>query len=100
MNRGFSLTPSGGPPFKPRQPAPKLIVGLVGRKGVEVPSLYCDERFFVKMSDVAKTLHTKISRDIYSTVHQVVTCLGYRPVYDRTHLNDPVNPRMVVIAGK
>ena len=29
-------------------------------------------------------------------VHQVITMLGWDPSYDRTHLNDPANPRLIV----
>jgi len=83
------------PPFKPPTPTPKLILASDGKDGATVPSLYCDERFFVRLSDVARVLGRKIEQDMFAPVHQVLTYLGYRATYDLTHRKDSTNPRVV-----
>jgi len=102
------------PPYEPPTPAPKLFLRLKEEegpslhlkrrkgptlnepKGTEVPSLYCDERFFVRLSDVARVLHRKIEQDMFAPVHQVLTYLGYQVTYNLKHWQDETNPRLLV----
>ncbi len=81
--------------------APKLIFSLEdagGPKERSVPALYCDERFFVRLSDAARALgHAALPDrlDMVAPVHQTLTYLGYRATYDLTRLKDKT-PRLIV----
>lgn len=85
------------PPYKPPKPTPKLVIAQKDKEGSTVPSLYCDERFFVKLSDVARVLRRTVKQDSRAPVHQALTCLGYRVTYDLRHQKDPKNPRVLAI---
>ncbi|MBM3891097.1 MAG: hypothetical protein FJ388_18445 [Verrucomicrobia bacterium] len=84
------------PPCRPSKPTPKLIVGLKGKRGAEVPSLFCDDRFFVKLSDIARVLKQKVEQDMFAPIHQTLTFLGYPPTYDLRRAKDGASPRVVV----
>jgi hypothetical protein len=34
--------------------------------------------------------------NIYAPLHQVITCLGWQPLYDRSRLNDVKDPGLTV----
>ena len=82
------------PPYEPPKPTPKVIIG---NPGVEIPSLYIDERFLVNLTDVAKALGRKVEMNMFGTLHQVLTCLGEKPVYHREGMKDTRNPILRVI---
>ncbi|MBM3892059.1 MAG: hypothetical protein FJ388_23330 [Verrucomicrobia bacterium] len=84
------------PPYQPSKPTPKLIVGLKGKRGAEVPSLFCDDRFFVKLSDIARVLKQKVEQDMFAPIHQTLTFLGCPPTYDLRRAKDGASPRVVV----
>jgi len=83
------------PPYRPPAHAPKLLVALEGKEPAQVPSLYCDDRFFVKLSDVARALGRNIEGDMYAPIHQALTYLGYKVTYDMRRLRDAKDARVL-----
>ena len=83
------------PPYEPPKPTPALFIKS-GASVDKVESLYCDERFFVRMSDVVKVTGDKIDADMFAPIHQVLTYLGYAPVYDDSRLTGPDTPCLTV----
>jgi hypothetical protein len=84
------------PPFKPPKPVPALLLAAKGRTAAKVSSLYCDDRFFVNLSDVARVLRRKADQDMFAPIHQALTFLGDQPTYDFSRAKDSANPRVVV----
>ena len=89
----------------PLPPAAKLILRVSAHdarntmNSYEIPAVVHDGRFFCRLSDLAVYLKSPAGRlgyDIFAPVHQVVTCLGWVPTYDRGMMEDPENPRMIV----
>lgn len=86
------------PPYEPAQPTPKLIIG---DPGVEVPGLYIDGRFLVNLTDVAKALGREVEMNMVGTLHQALTALRVKPVYDREGMKDPSTPVLrVTVQGE
>ncbi len=89
---------------EPAQP-PKLIVRVPSGSGYreyEIPAAHHEDRFFCSSSEVSRYLKSPVGRldkGMYAPVHQVITMLGWTPSYDRSHVSDPVNPRLIVTAS-
>jgi hypothetical protein len=85
-------------------PAPKLFIKVPVASGAEwntyeVPARFHEGRFYCNSTALAVPLMNaagRLGRDIDGPLHQVVTCLGWDPAYDRSHLKDVSNPRMIV----
>lgn len=88
----------GDAPVAPPVPTPALVLRKGGVDRV-VPSLFCDGRFFVKLSDVAKVTGDGIDADMVAPVNQALTYLGYQSTYDESAMKDASNPRTVVTVG-
>jgi len=86
-------------PYRPPEPAPELFINK-GFFPDKIPSLYCDQRFFVHASDVAKVLGEQIEADMYAPIDQVLAFLGYDPEYDESRMNHPKHPRLTVEVAK
>ncbi|MFH0966014.1 MAG: sialidase family protein, partial [Planctomycetota bacterium] len=71
------------PACVPPKPTPTLQVN-----GVEVPSLYIDNRFLVNLTDVAKALGRKVTANMFAPIHQTLTYFGEKPVYDESGMGD------------
>ena len=89
----------------PLPPGPKLVlkVPAAGAGGswntFEIPSEYYEGRFHVRSEDLEPYLKSPVGRlgyGIRAPLHQVITCLGWEPVYDRSRLEDARDPRMIV----
>jgi len=66
---------------------------------VEIPAQFFEGRFYTRLSDLANHLPSPVGRlgyDLRAPVDQVITCLGWRAHYDRSHLEDRDDPRMIV----
>ncbi|MFH0965881.1 MAG: sialidase family protein [Planctomycetota bacterium] len=87
------------PPLEAPKPAPRLML-VRGTRTAEIPGVFCDDRFFVKLSDVAAFTGDPIEADMFAPVNQALTFLGYKPSYDDTRLKDPDHPRLVATIGK
>ena len=85
-------------------PGPRLVVRVLAAdrrswNTYDVPSQFHTGRFFVHLRDLQTFLKSPIGRlgtNIYAPLHQVITCLGWVPKYDRSHLEDKDDPRMIV----
>jgi hypothetical protein len=83
-------------------PAPKVLLRIpsgAGHQEQEIPAQFYEDRFFCHSTDLGRYLKSPVGRldkNIYAPLHQVITMLGWTPSYDRTHLKDPSNPRLVV----
>ncbi|MFH0962921.1 MAG: sialidase family protein [Planctomycetota bacterium] len=86
-------------------PAPKLYLKVSAHDAketvntFEIPAQYYDGRFYVHLADLAKYLKSPIGRlgyNMFAPLHQVITCLGWNPLYDTGHLDDAENPSMTV----
>jgi hypothetical protein len=81
---------------------PKLVLRVPiasGHQEHEIPARFYEDRFFCHSRDVSRYLKSpigRIDRNMYAPVHQVVTMLGWTPSYDRTLLEDPTDPRLIV----
>ena len=65
----------------------------------DVPATYHQGRFFVNSKDLHTFLKSPMGRlgaNIEGPLHQVITCLGWVPRYDRSSLDDPDDPRLIV----
>lgn len=65
----------------------------------EIPADYYKGRFFCQLKDIGNFLKSPVGRlgyNMYAPLHQVITCLGWLPTYDRSKINDPQNPSMTV----
>ena len=89
----------------PLPPGPKLVLKVPaggadsGWNTFEIPSNYYERRFFVRSKELEPYLKSPIGRldySIYAPLHQVITCLGWEPVYDLSKLEDVHDPRMIV----
>ncbi len=88
-----------------RKPQPRLFLKIAVNEPAglyntfEIPADYYDGRFYCNLNDLAVFLRSPIGRlgyNMYAPLNQVITCLGYIPTYDRSNLDDPENPRMIV----
>ena len=83
-------------------PGPRLILRVAYASGVvehEVPSRFHQDRFYCHSSDLARYLKSSVGRldkNMFAPLHQVITMLGWSPAYDRSHLKDTTDPRLVV----
>jgi len=75
------------PPYQPPQPTPKLILN-----GAEVASVYVDDLFLVNLTDVAKALDRTVAANMFAPIHQTLTYLAEKPVYDESGMDDKENP--------
>ncbi|MFH0962508.1 MAG: sialidase family protein [Planctomycetota bacterium] len=83
---------------------PRLIVSVPAMDDrswntYDVPSDLYQDRFFVNSRDLQTFLKSPMGRlgfNMYAPLNQVITCLGWTPQYDRSHLDDPDDPRLVV----
>ena len=89
---------------EPLPPGPKLVLKVPAGGAdsswntFEIPSDYYEQRFYVRSKELEPYLKSPIGRldyGIYAPLHQVITCLGWEPVYDRGKLEDADDPRMV-----
>ena len=88
----------------PLASGPKLIIKVPGRTaGVhntyEIPSDFYQGRFYCHSRDLARRLKSPVGRlnqGMYGPLHQMITALGWTPSYDRKHLKESQNPRLVV----
>lgn len=84
------------------EPGPKLVFRIPEGNGYrehDIPARFWEDRFYCHSNDIGRYLKSPIGRldkNIYAPLHQVVTMLGWTPSYDRTHLKDASNPRLVV----
>ena len=79
------------PAYEPPTPTATLEVN-----GVEVPSVYIDDRFLVDLTDVAKALGRTVAANMFAPVHQTLTYLGEKPVYDESGMGDKEKPMLRV----
>jgi len=81
---------------------PKLVLRVqsgTGYQEYDIPARFYEDRFFCHSTDLGRYLKSPIGRldkNMYAPVHQVITMLGWTPSYDRAHLKDVLNPRLVV----
>jgi len=75
------------PPYQPSKPTPKLIIN-----GAEVASLYVDDLFLVNLTDVAKALDRTVAANMFAPIHQTLTYLDEKPVYDKSGMDDKDSP--------
>jgi hypothetical protein len=88
----------------PLPAAPKLELRVPAGDGKSwnravIPADFYENRFYCRLSDLAAHLKSPVGRlghDMYAPLHQVITCLGWRPHYDRSRLRDTQQPQMVV----
>ncbi|HID06824.1 MAG TPA: exo-alpha-sialidase, partial [Armatimonadetes bacterium] len=80
------------------KPIPRVIIAISNGKGgykyASVHSEYIDGRFWVKLSDVARTIGVTIKHDMRAPLNQCITCLGFRAKYHDEHMDDPHDPRL------
>ena len=92
----------------PLPSGPKLIIKVPSRgPGIhsthEIPSDLYQGRFYCHSRDLARHLKSSVGRlnqDMYGPLHQMITALGWTPRYDRNHLDDSQDPRLVVTVEK
>ena len=88
----------------PLPPGPKLILRVPAGDGkswnsFEIPADWYEGRHYCNSRDLETYLKSPVGRlgfDMYAPLHQIITCLGWTPHYDRTHLKDKESPRLVV----
>ena len=72
--------------------SPKLIVG---EPGTPIPAVWLEDRFLVNLTDVATAVGLDpgaVPRNMFGTLHQMLTCLELEGVYDRSGMDDLENP--------
>jgi hypothetical protein len=87
-----------GPKLLLRVPATDLDGEWVAH---QIPADHYQGRFLCNSRDLAKVLKSPVGRlnlNLYGPVEQLITCLGWTATFDRDHLKDPQNPRMIVTA--
>lgn len=65
----------------------------------KIEARFHEDRFFCHSREVGRYLRGSVGRldkNLYGPVHQIITMLGWTPVYDRTRLKDSANPRLIV----
>ena len=87
----------------PLPPGPRLVLQVPtdggGMNTYDIPATYYAGRFYCHLSDLAGSLKSPVGRlghDMFAPLHQVITCLGWTPAYDRSHIEDAEDPRLVV----
>ena len=88
----------------PLPSGPKVIINVPSRRAgthtaYEIPSDFYQGRFYGHSRDLARHLKSPLGRlnqSMYGPLHQVITALGWTPRYDRSHLDDSQDPRLVV----
>ena len=88
----------------PLPPGPRLVLRVPAGDGLhwnrhQVPSRFHKGRFLVDSRDVATFLKSPAGRlraNFSAPLHQVITCLGWIPEYDRSHLEDADDPCLIV----
>jgi len=88
----------------PLKPGPRLVIQTPSADGRnwnthDVPSIYDNGRFHINSKDVQTFLKSSMGRlgaNIQAPLHQVITCLGWKPGYDRSHMDDADDPRLLV----
>lgn len=92
---------------EPAPPAsPRLLLKMPAEHGEgfvyrEIPARYFNGRFYCHLQDVARYLKSPVGRlgvNMYAPINQVITCLGWKLVYDDSQMKDPKDPRMIVTA--
>gem|GEM_PF-6125269 len=90
---------------EPELPAgPRLIVRVPAAGGrywnrYDVPARFHEGRFIVDSRDLETFLKSPVGRlgaHFRAPLHQLITCLGWVPEYDREHLDDAEDPRLIV----
>ena len=84
------------------KPGPKLVLRVPNgnrHQEFEIDARFHEDRFFVHSRDVGRYLRGaagRLDKNLYGPVHQIITMLGWTPAYDRSRLQDPANPRLIV----
>lgn len=79
------------------------VLSGAGHQEYEIESRFHEDRFFCHSNDLGRYLKSpigRIDRNIYAPLNQVITMLGWTASFDRTHLKDPSNPRLIVTASR
>ncbi|MBM3788247.1 MAG: exo-alpha-sialidase [Acidobacteria bacterium] len=86
----------------PAAEAPGLVLRVPAGdrfRDVEIEARYHEDRFFCHSRDVERHLRASVGRlekNLFGPLHQIVTMLGWSASYDRSHMKDASNPRLIV----
>ena len=83
---------------------PRLVVTVPAGDGkswntIEVPAEFYEGRHYCNSKHLQTHLKSPAGRlgyNIYAPASQVITCLGWKPHYDRSHLDDAQDPHLTI----